>query len=213
MNYQSYQSGIETYWTIEAANIVSVYQSYQSGIETLQREFNGDQISHLPIVPKWNWNSELEEMNEEQFICYQSYQSGIETEKTFEGWWKWIYPTNRTKVELKHTCDRIQTGNVGSYQSYQSGIETGKPDEDDRIAEKATNRTKVELKRGCARFHDFHRNRYQSYQSGIETCISLIEVFECGGLPIVPKWNWNPITVRDESGAIVYQSYQSGIET
>ena len=55
------------------------YQSYQSGIETIYTHSGIKQIAH-----------------------YQSYQSGIETSLLLSLPEIFLYPINRTKVELKH---------------------------------------------------------------------------------------------------------------
>ena len=54
LDYQSYQSGIETDDVGVEDVVVNYYQSYQSGIETSGELIETKTRPALSIVPKWN---------------------------------------------------------------------------------------------------------------------------------------------------------------
>ena len=164
----------------------------------------------LPIVPKWNWN----------FLVIVK----LET----------LFPTNRTKVELKLKNKIMETLKIENYQSYQSGIETmfqwskltvelllpivpkwnwNYEENGYNVILWATNRTKVELKLFDNMVIFRKPQFYQSYQSGIETS-------EISDIDPASMATTNRTKVELKLGSVVgvilfpdYQSYQSGIET
>ena len=144
------------------------YQSYQSGIETVFFDQYRNWKPDLPIVPKWNWNRYHKRPKPNWVFATNRTKVELKLINTALGvtaaltlpivpkWnWNMIYspeyqktvdPTNRTKVELKHLYHLVSIHKNSFYQSYQSGIETVFGTGNERNRNFTTNRTKVELK-------------------------------------------------------------------
>ena len=142
-DYQSYQSGIETFSqkvfirpmvTTNRTNLelklVLLHNLYSQLAPTnrtnLELKHGRPSFSFtsfpLPIVPIWNWNFWEYSPTRAQ-SPYQSYQSGIETvQGIILSEWVTIYQSYQSGIE---TIKRESLSlNAVVYQSYQSGIET-----------------------------------------------------------------------------------------
>ncbi len=169
----------------------------------------GFQVDTLPIEPKWNWNTEYENI-------------------VLGGW----ISSNRTKVELKLGMERLKNKIALFFQSNQSGIETN-----NCMALYYLHHLPIEPKwnwnRTLLSVNSFYLI-FQSNQSGIETQFWLIRESQVllpiepkwnwnllgygftlvyPFLPIEPKWNWNRTLLSVNSFYLIFQSNQSGIET
>ena len=231
LDYQSYQSGIETAIKSRRNTPVIRYQSYQSGIETV---LNSTEILSGRTTNRTNL--ELKRM-----FYFNDKRSATSTNRTnlelkhlnFQLRISWVLSTNRTNLELKLDCQRgattrqklpivpiwnwnekchvevilqcqlpiVPIWNWNAYKYKSRGFAN------------TTNRTNLELK-------------LKYFEEGMVDDVTL---------PIVPIWNWNMrffnlfkwlfatnrtnlelklihACLEGEKEAC-YQSYQSGIET